>query len=309
MPRTESSLGISMVIPVYNTGEALSENIEAVVAQPFECPRELILVDDGSIDTDTEAIIKQAVRKHSFIGHIALGENKGVQTARSIGIEAAKYKYTQTIDGDDMLNINSELLTKGTFADRALAIMENGNETAFVHCFSEMFGDYQGPTISCYPTSDEQVLRKHHMQTSIIYRKADAVAAGLYAPSIRKWQDWSFAVGLLNARYISGQPQKIACVEDFYFKYRIHADTERLSAQPVSELDMVRETIRLYPEIFRRHYPEVAEAELAEEVLNHKPDHLVDLLHVAQYNLALAQRVRRIRDFQLSSNADHLSIS
>jgi hypothetical protein len=124
----------------------------------------------------------------------------------------------------------------------------------------------------------------------------------LYAPSIRKWQDWSFAVGLLNARYVSGQGQEVACVEDFYYNYRIHGSPGRISAQYVSESDMVKETIRLYPEIFRHHYPEVPEAALADAVMASKPDRLDDLLQIARYDPALAQSVRTIRNYALTSN-------
>ncbi|MEK7152908.1 MAG: glycosyltransferase, partial [Patescibacteria group bacterium] len=268
-------IGISMVIPIYNTGPALDENLSAIEAQPFVHDHEVILVDDGSTDELTLEIIEDAKRKYSHIGHIAIEGNSGVQIARSTGVRTAKYKYVQTIDGDDKLNTSAAVLENGTFADIAIAAMESDGDIAFVHPFSAMFGDYEGPTITSYPISGEQVLEKHHMYTSIVYRKEDGVDSGLYHPAIKKWQDWSFAIALLNTRLKNNEPLRIACADDFYHMYRVHAAVGRISAQEVSELDMVRTTINLYPDIFGHHYPDIERTALPQVVLGHKPDRLI----------------------------------
>ena len=69
----------------------------------------------------------------------------------------------------------------------------------------EMFGEYSGLTMYSYPLNEFLVLEKYHVQTNIVYRKQDAFNAGLYNESIKKWQDWSFAIAILNSRFLLGK--------------------------------------------------------------------------------------------------------
>ena len=71
---------ISVVMPVYNTGEILRASIDSILSQTFD-DFELIMVDDGSTD-DTYSICEQYAAQD---GRIVLlhQENKGVCAARN----------------------------------------------------------------------------------------------------------------------------------------------------------------------------------------------------------------------------------
>ena len=85
---------LSVIIPVYNVGEYLSECIESVLNYPNT---EIILVDDGSTD-DSGRICNSYARKNVFVIH---KQNSGLSDARNTGLNIAKGKYVFCVDADD----------------------------------------------------------------------------------------------------------------------------------------------------------------------------------------------------------------
>jgi glycosyltransferase involved in cell wall biosynthesis len=98
---------VSLVIPVYNEADnisRLSSEISTVMGgQDFEW--ECIWIDDASLDS-TWTEIKKLHRPHQGI---RLNSNCGQTTATKIGIEAAKFEFIVTLDGDGQNDPNDIL--------------------------------------------------------------------------------------------------------------------------------------------------------------------------------------------------------
>lgn len=90
----------SIIVPAYNTGEAIPRCIDSILAQSFD-NWELIIVDDGSKD-DTPAIIDEYAKNDGRIRAIHI-PNGGVSNARNVGIDNAKGKYVMFVDSDDWI--------------------------------------------------------------------------------------------------------------------------------------------------------------------------------------------------------------
>lgn len=91
------SVLVSVVIPVYNSQDYISDCLDSVLSQTYES-FEIIAIDDGSTD-NTLDILKTYQKKQGIkLFHI---ENSGQSVARNIGIENAKGKYLIFIDSDD----------------------------------------------------------------------------------------------------------------------------------------------------------------------------------------------------------------
>lgn len=73
-------------MPVFNEERTLEEIVSQVLATPFE--KEILLVDDGSIDR-TREIILRLEQEHPEIRAILHAENKGKGGALATGFEAA----------------------------------------------------------------------------------------------------------------------------------------------------------------------------------------------------------------------------
>lgn len=299
--------GISIIIPNHNSGPFLREAVASVFQQPFRYPFEVIIVDDGSNDENTKLILKK-VESDFDVKVIRLDHNHGVQHARNIGLKVAVFDYIFTIDSDDRLNTDKNVLKDGTYADRAVGILSSSPDVAFVHGIWLMFGAYEGFTISAYPVTESLILEKHHAQTSIVYRKQDALEARLYDENIKKWQDWSFAIGILNARFLSGKKNNIAFLDAPYYLYRIHDQAGRISAVEVSEKNMIEKTILRHPDIFRNYYKGMSDEDIAQTVLIKKPSKLKDLLYMASSDINRAINMMTQRGFEIQSTSEPLNI-
>ncbi|MCF7801973.1 MAG: glycosyltransferase [Candidatus Marinimicrobia bacterium] len=87
---------VSVVIPTYNREPVVGRAIQSVLDQTLQ-PREIIVVDDGSIDA-TQAFLASFNEKITIV---TLAENRGVSFARNRGIETAKGAWIALLDSDD----------------------------------------------------------------------------------------------------------------------------------------------------------------------------------------------------------------
>ena len=96
---------ISIIIPVYNAEKYLKKCIDSVINQNVES-KEIILVNDGSIDNSQE-IIDEYVAKYPDMIKAIKQENAGQAVARNVGIENASGEFLAFLDRDDYLEENS----------------------------------------------------------------------------------------------------------------------------------------------------------------------------------------------------------
>lgn len=94
----ESSNVFTIVIPVFNVIEYLSQCVQSVLSQEFY-NYEIILVDDGSTDGSGERCDELA--RHDNRIRVIHQENQGLSAARNTGICAAGGKYVIFLDSDD----------------------------------------------------------------------------------------------------------------------------------------------------------------------------------------------------------------
>ena len=91
---------ISVIIPVYNTKQYLSDCLNSILAQTYT-ELEILFVDDGSTDGSSDLLDSfAAMDKRIRVIH---QENGGVCAARNRGIDEARGEYLSFIDSDDTL--------------------------------------------------------------------------------------------------------------------------------------------------------------------------------------------------------------
>ena len=293
--------GVTIIIPCYKAGNYILDLYKSVAIQPIECPWEIIIVDDCSDDKETYAALNTIENDDNVIVK-RLVKHRGTQFCRNTAIKLAKYDYILPLDADDCLNTNVDFDKFGTYMDNGVNILSKNQKVAFVHGLSMMFDKFDGFTISAYPVTVDLILQKHHAQTHIIYRKKDAIMAGAYDINIKKWQDWSFAVALLNARYIKGLKNEIAYLNVPYHLYRVHGKVPRLSNQPVDEKEMTFLTIKKNRKIFQDFYGLKNLDKLVDLVISHKPNRLIDLLYVANSDVQRAIKMVEQRHYDLCTD-------
>ena len=91
-----NDLLVSVVIPVHNGERFVADAIQSVLSQSYQ-PLEVIVVDDGSLDTTAEV-----VGEYPDVGYVHQ-EHQGVSVARNRGLEEAKGELITFLDHDDIL--------------------------------------------------------------------------------------------------------------------------------------------------------------------------------------------------------------
>lgn len=109
---------ISIIVPIHNSEQYLTECIQSVLAQTQES-FELLLIDDGSSD-GSRSICEKMQKEDPRLRYLPR-EHAGVAAARNAGLMAATGRYVFFLDSDDvihpaLLETLSHLLEKHDFA-------------------------------------------------------------------------------------------------------------------------------------------------------------------------------------------------
>lgn len=86
----------SIIIPLYNKQESIKHCLESVISQKFN-RFEVIIINDGSTDKSLKRILELDDPRIKLFQQ----KNKGVSSARNIGIKNANYPYVAFLDADD----------------------------------------------------------------------------------------------------------------------------------------------------------------------------------------------------------------
>ena len=95
---------ISVIIPIYNTGDSVVKLLDKLTKQSYE-NLEIICVDDGSKDDSFDLVsefIRQSKLKNKNLNMTILRQkNQGAAGARNLGLKKASGEYVTFIDSDD----------------------------------------------------------------------------------------------------------------------------------------------------------------------------------------------------------------
>jgi glycosyltransferase involved in cell wall biosynthesis len=120
---------VTVVIPVYDQGRFLPEALASVYEQTHPS-WEIVVVDDGSTDPETVALLDSLARPR--LGWSAR-RTGGCPGARNAGMAVARGRYLVPLDADDELHPE--------FLSRLLPALDADPEAAFAHCHARLFGD------------------------------------------------------------------------------------------------------------------------------------------------------------------------
>lgn len=175
---------ISVLLPVYNCEQYLSQCIASILEQTFS-DFELILIDDGSTDTSLEIAKDYAMRDCRV--KIFHQENQGLAFTRNTAIQKASAEWLTFVDSDDWLEKNYL---------EYLQTVQKQTETKMVAC--NHFIDFDHKSNLRFPlTSGIKYMSLFDAQRSILYHGEPDVSAWgkLYHKSL--FQQVEYPVGKL----------------------------------------------------------------------------------------------------------------
>lgn len=93
---------ISIIIPIYNGEDCLEQCKRCLLEQTYK-DLEIIFVDDGSKDGSGEKLERMKEELEPFSVQVFHQENKGISSARNVGMELAKGEFITFMDQDDYM--------------------------------------------------------------------------------------------------------------------------------------------------------------------------------------------------------------
>lgn len=187
----ENQIGISVIIPMYNSEATIQRVISSVLIQTYN-NLEVIIVDDASSDCSADIINSI---KDSRIKYIKNQKNMGPAASRNIGVKQARYDYIAFEDSDDewlpdKLKMQMEL-------------MNSDKELGLVYCaytYTTEKSQIKVPP-NCYKKEElegyifESIWKENKIGTPTILMKKECFNnVGGFNSSLKSIEDWEFVL-------------------------------------------------------------------------------------------------------------------
>lgn len=216
----------SVIIPCYNHGSFLEGAIASIPADS-SIPCEIIIVDDGSDDTQTISTLAALEGRLPNLT-ILRQTNGGPGKARNTGIRAATGQFIVPLDADDRL--------RAEYLHQAAAVFSAELSVAVVYCNFQRFGG-ESSSESHPPFTLQGLLLRNIIGACAIYRKDAWAAVGGYDEALRRglsWEDWDLWLNMAYHGYHFRHLNLIGY--DYYFHDQSRERTLLRSKQKVNSI-------------------------------------------------------------------------
>ncbi len=213
----KSNDGVSVVVCVYNVEPYIRKCLDSIINQTYK-NIEIILVDDGSPDK-CGLICDEYAQKDARI-KVIHQENKGVATARNVGVSSATREYIGFVDPDDWIGeaMFETMVAKLKANDADIAICDYKTYQGNDEENSELHAQNIDPKWSAEKIRSEFLLDHFpNFLCNKIFKRE--LFKDLELPEGIRFEDMFISTTL----YCRGQ--KMVHVPEGYYCYRIHASS------------------------------------------------------------------------------------
>jgi len=209
----------SVLMSVYRKEkpEHLKLSLSSMLGQTLP-PAQFVLVKDGRLPPELEAVIDEAVSSHPGLFCIVeLEKNEGVGAAAAKGLAACTCEYVAKMDADDIAKSHRcERQMEQFLTDGSLDIV--GSQ------ITEFMRDVKNPVADrIVPVNHDEIVRFARRRApfnnqTVIYRKQAALKAGGYM-NLRRCEDYDLYIRMLH------NGAKAMNVDESLVYYRLTDDT------------------------------------------------------------------------------------
>jgi GT2 family glycosyltransferase len=224
---------VSIVIPCFNQGQFLHAAIRSVLRQSYPS-WEIIVVDDGSTDPHTRAVLRSL---HYPRTRIIRQRNRGLPAARNAGMATARGRYLVPLDADDELT--------ASFLAATVEALERNPAVAFAHTWTRLFGNQNLIWID-RPFNPYQLLLSTSVVGCALIRAEAWRAVGGYDTTRQQGnEDWDLWIRLIEAGWDQVE------VPRALFRYRQHGISMSVTTEARFE-EARLEIARSHPALYDR---------------------------------------------------------
>jgi glycosyltransferase involved in cell wall biosynthesis len=232
---------VSVIIPCYNLGQYLDEAVSSVLAQSFQ-DFEILIVDDGSTDEATRAVLGRYSRPKT---RVIRTEHVGLAAARNLGVYQAKGRYLCALDADDRL--------EPSFLEKMASVLDGDELVTFSSSWLRTFGDetWEWKPERCdLPT----LLWEDTVLTAALVRRDAVVAVGGYDTHMPEQgdEDWDLWLTLVEGGF------RGAILPEILFNYRRRAGSmSTVCWHGSGHLPLLRYRLAKHRATYERYRPDV----------------------------------------------------
>ena len=169
---------ISIVIPCYNHGPFIREAIQSVELFPDRPACELIIVNDGSTDSQTLEVLKQ-LRQSGY--RVIDQENLGLARARNQGIELSRAEVILPLDADNKI--------RPRYISLGLDVLAKHPDVGIVYGDAWRFGEESRHwRVGAFDL--RRLLAMNYIDACVVMRKEVWRQVGGYDPAVSAIADW-----------------------------------------------------------------------------------------------------------------------
>ena len=225
---------VSVIVPVYNTGEYLPRCLDSLVSQTMPAEElEIIAVDDGSTDGSGDIADDYAKRFPNV--RVIHQKNAGSSAARNAGLREAHGRYLGFVDSDDYVS-------PGMYAALYDALVRTGVPMA--QTGRDEYGEDGSrlPDVTGIPEKESFILADE-MLFSLLMHEGDAsfctkltdrkLFEGREFPEGMLNEDFRLLIYMLTGEGGSGAPDKLVALpeRDYHVFYRTGSNSRKKTAE------------------------------------------------------------------------------
>ncbi len=228
---------VSVIIPVHDAGRWLAQALASVAAQTYR-DREVVIVDDGSTDAATLALLDAAAKRPGVTVHRT--PNRGPAAARNLAVERARGELIVPLDADDRL--------APAFLERTVAALDAAPPVDVCYTWIGLVGEHVGTWRTGGFTVPE-LLARCTVHVTALYRRRVWEAVGGYDPVFAEsWEDWDFWLGAAARGFTA------RCVpEVLAFYRRTGGSRERKAREPATSRSLMRRLVAKHRALYAAH--------------------------------------------------------
>ena len=185
---------LSVVIPNFNHGHLIGDQLRSVFSQTVQCSR-IIIIDDVSTDNSVSTI-RQLISGHPNVELICKASNSGVSETMNEGL--------RLVDSECVVFLAADDKTLPEFFEKSLTLLSRYPDAAFcsgVSLVQYRSGDYALPNWTTFPCMTpafvpptqvrKSLLRSDDwfMGNTTIYRRKPLLALGGFDPELKSFSD------------------------------------------------------------------------------------------------------------------------
>ena len=228
---------VSIVMPVFNAGRWLPQALASVEAQTFR-DFELVVVDDGSTEERTRALLDAAARRPGVTVHRT--ENRGPSHARNLAIERARGAYILPLDADDWL--------APAFLEKTVPLLDADPALGVAYTWVGLVGEHHG-VWRTGGLSVPELLTRCTIHVASLFRRRLWQDVGGYDPRfVESSEDWDLWLGAAERGW-GGR-----CVPEILVYYRRSGTSrERHARQPGISTRLMRDLVAKHRGLYEAH--------------------------------------------------------